>query len=101
MILDNKSIRYIIGGDMNAAPPGGRDGSKKNPTTTHTETCTTHTHTQGMYTYILHIPGPPGLRELTQKPWPSATEIPAPTPYSPSILESVVAAGAAGDRKNN
>ncbi len=33
IILDNKSIRYIIGGDMNAAPPGGRDGYGQNPAT--------------------------------------------------------------------
>ena len=28
IILDNKSMRYIIGGDMNSAPPGGRDGGR-------------------------------------------------------------------------
>jgi hypothetical protein len=33
IILDIKSIRYIIGGDMNAAPPGGRDGYSQNPAT--------------------------------------------------------------------
>jgi hypothetical protein len=32
-ILDNKSMRHIIGGDMNAAPPGGRDGYSQNPAT--------------------------------------------------------------------
>jgi hypothetical protein len=31
--LDNKSMWYIIGGDMNAAPPGGRDGYSQNPAT--------------------------------------------------------------------
>jgi hypothetical protein len=34
IILD-KSIHYIIGGDMNATPPGGRDGYSQNPTTVH------------------------------------------------------------------
>ena len=33
IILDNKSIHHIIGGDMNAAPPGGRDGYSQNPAT--------------------------------------------------------------------
>jgi hypothetical protein len=33
IILENKSVRYIIGGDMNAAPPGGRDGYSQNPAT--------------------------------------------------------------------
>ena len=33
IILDNKSTRYIIGGDMNASPPGGRDGYSQNPAT--------------------------------------------------------------------
>ena len=32
-ILENKSMRYIIGGDMNASPPGGRDGYSQNPAT--------------------------------------------------------------------
>ncbi len=34
-ILDNKSIRYIIGGDMNVAPTGDRDGYSQNPATVH------------------------------------------------------------------
>jgi len=33
IILENKSMRYVIGGDMNAAPPGGRDGYSQNPAT--------------------------------------------------------------------
>ena len=33
IILDNKSMRYIIGGDMNAASLGGRDGYSQNPAT--------------------------------------------------------------------
>ncbi len=32
-MLDNKSMRHIIGGDMNATPPGGRDGYSQNPAT--------------------------------------------------------------------
>jgi hypothetical protein len=32
-ILENRSMRYIIGGDMNAAPPGCRDGYSQNPAT--------------------------------------------------------------------
>jgi hypothetical protein len=33
IILDNKSLRYIIGGNMNASSPGGRDGYSQNPAT--------------------------------------------------------------------
>ena len=32
-ILENRSIRYIIGGDMNAGSPGCRDGYSQNPAT--------------------------------------------------------------------
>ena len=33
MILDSKHSRFIIGGDMTAATPGGRDGYSQNPVT--------------------------------------------------------------------
>jgi hypothetical protein len=33
IILENKSMRYVIGGDMNAASLGGRDGYSQNPPT--------------------------------------------------------------------
>jgi hypothetical protein len=33
IILENKSMRYVIGGDMNAASLGGRDGYSRNPAT--------------------------------------------------------------------
>ena len=33
IISDTKSTHIIIGGDMNATPPGGRDGYSQNPTT--------------------------------------------------------------------
>jgi hypothetical protein len=33
IILENKSMRYVIGGDMNAASLGGRDGYSQNPAT--------------------------------------------------------------------
>ena len=46
-------------------------------------------------------PGPPGFSEFTQKPIPSATEMPAPMPYSPSSGLALVMAVAAHQKASH